>query len=415
MEIEVNELAGVRVCGLRNAFTLIEFVITIAISTIITAALYFSLKTALDTWGVCQGQFLLQQASSRIMEELIEGPPDAYGIRDGLEVIDGTPTQVAVVMPWTDDTHDVYSGITTYTLNKHIKPGTSLPITEALLPESNTYKVVPITMIDKGKSDDYPQVRFNMAVPAGSRLRFTFYPDHKKDADVVTIFRYDAGEQAIFVDDKDGSHEVYKNPFEVKITDFRMRYFDNANTEVGVNGYVSSGDIPVITAIEVAFKTQNENGGSRETVTFVSLRNAPMRSGNLTLREGLKFPMPDPKEVKALFLTNLSGIDNKDSLILEAKPQTGKSWLLKIQFSKLSNTSKPLLESYSLEYPPGNKVFSDRPRTPVDFGLNLLALGPNGLYDYVYNGIQDEIILEGKVNLEVKKMDIGGGAIFVRP
>lgn len=400
---------------MKRGFTLIEFVITIAISTIITAALYFSLKTALDTWAVCQGQLLLQQASSRIMEELVEGPPDEYGIRDGLEVIDGTPAQVTVVMPWTDDTHDVYSGIATYTLNKHIKPGTSLPIAEALLPESEEYRVVPITMIEKGKSDDYPQLRFNMALPAGSRLRFTFYPDYKKDADVITTFRYDSGAQAIFIDDKEGTREVYKNPFGVKITDFRMRYFDNANNEVGVNGYVSSGDIPVITGIEIAFKAQNKNGELRETVTFVSLRNAPMHSGNLTLKEGIKLPIPGSREVKALFLANLSGIDNKDTLILEAKPQSGKSWLLKIQFSKLSNTNKPLLESYSIEYPAGNKVFSERPRTPVDFGLNLLALGPNGLHDYGYSGIQDEIILEGKVNLEVKKMDIGGAAVFVRP
>src|SRR3989338_76888 len=86
-----------------SAFTLIELVITIAISTIIMAALYFSLKTALDTWGICQGELLLQQSSSRIMEELVEGPPDAYGIRDALEVIDGSPTQVSVVMPWTDE------------------------------------------------------------------------------------------------------------------------------------------------------------------------------------------------------------------------------------------------------------------------------------------------------------------------
>lgn len=398
-----------------KGFTLIELVITISISAIITAALYFSLKTALDTWMITQDQLLLQQASSQIMEELVEGLPETCGLRDALEIVDGGSAFIAVVMPYTEDTHDVYSGIAAYTLNKHIKLGTSLPIAEVLLPELKEYKAVPISLIEKGKSEDYPQACLDIPVPAGSRLQFTFHPDYKKDADVITNFRYDAEKQAVFIDDKDGSHEVYKNLFGVKITDFRLRYFDNTNTEVGARGSISSADIPVITGIEVAFKARSKNGNTRETVTFVSLRNAPMHSGNLTLREKAEFPIPDSKEVKALFLGNMSGIDNQDFLILEAKSQTGKSWRLKIQFSKLSNSSKPFIDNYSIEYPAGNKVFSDMPRMPADLGFNLLSLGTNGLYDYDYDGAQDEIIMDGKVTLEVKKMDISGASIFVRP
>jgi len=399
------------------AFTLIELIITIAISTMITAALYFSLKTALESWDISQDQFLLQQASSRIMEELVEGLPGEYGLRDALEVVDGTSTQVVTVMPWTDDTHDVYTGIATYTLNKHIKPGTNLPIAEALLPESKEYKIVPIALIDKGKSEDYPQLKLNMAVPTGSRLRFTFYPDYKKDADVLMTFRYDSEAQEIFIDDKDGSRQVYKNPFGVKITDFKLRYFDNTNTEIGVDGSIpSASDIPLITAIEITFKAQSRNGNTRQTLTFISLRNAPMHSGNLTLKEGARFPIPDSKEVKALFLSNMIGIDNKDSLILEAKPESGGgSWVLKIQFSKVSESSQPLIESYTIEYPAGEKVFSSRPRLSADLGLSLLSLGLNGLYDYGFNDVDGEILLHGKVTMEVKKMDIGGASLFVRP
>lgn len=399
----------------RKGLTLIELVITISISIITMAALYFSLKTALDTWEVTQDQLLLQQASSQIMEELAEGLPETYGLRDALEVIGGSSTFAAVVMPYTDDTHSAYSGITVYTLNKHIKFGTSLPIAEVLLPELKEYKVVPISLIEKGKSEDYPQVRLDMPVPAGSRLRFTFYPDYKKDADVIINFRYDAQKQAVFIDDKDGSHEIYKNFFGIKITDFRLRYFDNTNTEAGVNGAILPADIPGITGLEIAFKARSKNGNIRETVTFVSLRNAPMHSGNLTLREKAAFPIPDSKEIKALFLSNMNGIDNKDFLILEAKSESGKSWRLKIQFSKLSNSSKPLIDNYSIEYSPGNKYYSDTPRMPADLGFNLLLLGPNGLYDYDYDGVEDEIILDGKVILEVKKMDISGASIFVRP
>lgn len=403
-------------CPLSPGFTLIELVIAIAISTLITAALYFSLKTALDSWEFSQGQLLLQQASSRIMEELVEGLPGSDGLRDALEVVDGTAEQAVTVMPWTDDTHDVYTGISTYTLNKHMKPGSSLPIAEAFLPETDQYRVVPVLLVDKGKSEDYPQLRLDMELPAGSRLRFTFYPDYKKDADVLTTFRYDPEAQAIFIDDKDGTRQVYQNPFGIKITDFKLRYFDNTNTEVGTNGSISTSDIPVITGIEVAFKSKSKNGNIRDTVTFVSLRNAPMHTGNLTLIEGSEFPLPNSKEVRALFLTNLSGISNKDALTLEARSSMGrKTWVLKVEFSKTSDFSKPLIEAYTIEYPEGNKVFFERPRLPADLGLNLLSLGPNGLYDYGFNDVANEIIMDGKVNLEVKKMDIGGASIFVRP
>ncbi len=396
-------------------FTIIELVITTAISTMIAGALYFSLKTALDTWVISQDQLLLQQANSRIMEEVVERSPDTYGIRDALEMVDGSPTLVTLVMPWTDDTHDVYSGVSNYTLNKHIKAGASPPIAEALLPQSDEYKVVPIAMIDKGKSEDNPEAHLDMSVPPGSHLRFTFHPDYKRDGDVLTTFRYDEEAGAIFIDDKDGTREIYKNPFGVKINDLRLRYYDNTNTEVGVNGSISNSDIPVITGIEIAYKAKSKNGEKRETVTFVSLRNAPMHSGNLTLREGTRFAIPNSKEVKALFLTNLSGIDHQDFLVLEARPQSGKIWAIKIQFSKLSNLSEPIIDNYVIEYPLGNKVFSDRPRTPANFGLSLLSLGPNGLFDYDYDAVDGEIILDGKVTLEVKKMDIGGASIFVKP
>jgi len=398
-----------------KGFTLIELLISVGVSVMIAAALYLSLKAALDSWQASQGQLLLQQVSSGIMEELAEGLPDTYGLRDALEIVDASPQAISVVMPWTDDTHDVYTGIYTYALNKHIKPGTGLPIAEALLPESKEYKVVPVALIDQGRSDAYPQVQLKIGLPAGSRLRFTFHPDYQKDASVITTFRYDAASMAIFIDDKDGSREISKNIFGVKITDFLIRYFDNTNTEAGKDGSLSHSDLGTITGIEIAFKAESKNRNLRETVSFVSLRNAPMRSGNLTLREGTRIPIPDSKEVKAFFLTNLSGIDNNDTIILEASPQSGKEWRLLVQFSKPPGAGEPLIEHYSIEYPAGNKVYSDRPRTPAALGLNLLSLGPSGLYDYDDDQMHDTVRLDGKVVLEVKKMDIGGASVFVKP
>ena len=381
----------------------------------ITAALYFSLKTALDSWQTTQDQLVGQQVLSQVVAQLTEGLPDTYGLRDALEIIEGFPQHISVVMPWTDDTHDVYTGIFTYTLNKHIKPGTSLPIADVLLPESQHPKVVPIALLDQGHSDDYPEVQIKTTVPAGSHLRFTFHPDQRKDADVLMTFRYDPSQKAIFVDDKEGSRSISDNLFGVKITDFALRYFDNTNTEVGSEGSIDREDILSITGLEIALKAVSRGGHTSEAISFISLRNAHLHSGHLTLKEGTRIPIPNSKEVKALVLTNLTGIENQDTLTLEARPASGKVWRLQLEFAKPAGSPTPLIGIYSIEYPSGNKVHSERLNTTAELGLNLLTLGPNGLYDYNDDDMQDSVILDGKVTLEVAKMDIGGGAIFVRP
>lgn len=396
---------------LRRGFTLIELLIAVTVTLFIVAALYLSLKTAFDSYQVSQDMLFLQKVSTSVMEKIIEGPPDTYGLRDALEIVSASQQHLSVVMPWTDDTHQVYTGVYTYTLNKHIKPGTPLPIAEVLLPDSREYKIAPIAFIDQGESDAYPKVQLKINVPGGSRLRFIFHPDYKKDADVLTTWRYNAAQKALFIEDRGSQDNISANIFDVKISDFLFRYFDNANALARD----SSRGIETITGIEIAFKCESKNGNLREAVSFVSLRNAPMSSGNITLKEGTKISIPDSKKIKALFLTNLSGISNNDELVLEAKPQAGTSWLLAVRFSKAAGSIVPIIESYSIEYPSANKVLSEMPRVPAELGLNLLSLGANGLYDYDDDKMQDRVILEGDVTLEVKKMDIGGAAVFVKP
>ncbi len=401
--------------GLLTAFTLIELLVAISIMIMIGAALYFSLSTAFQSWDVSQDNLILQQVSSRLMEELSEGPPGGYGLRDALEIINGSGDYITVVMPWSDDSNMFYPGVAAYTLNKHIKPGTSVPIAEALLPEQKEYRLIPIALIDIGKSEDYPQAFVKVALPPGTKLRFSFHPDYSADSDTATTYRYDSFEQAVFIEDKDGTRDISKNPFGVRITDFLFRYFDNANTEVGANGSISTAEIPSISGMEIYFTAVSKAGNTRSTRTFISLRNASAHSGNFTLKEGAVISIPNSNDVKAFLLTNLYGIDTGDNLILEAKSNKGDDWLLKVKFSRMSMLSTPVIEQYSIEYPPGNKIYSDNPRTPAEAGLNLLMLGPSGLYDYDYDEVNGEALLGGRVKLEVKRMDIGGASVFVRP
>jgi len=221
----------------NSGFTLIELLIAISISIMIATALYFSLRSAFESWDISQDLLILQQVSSGLMEELSEGLPGGFGLRDALEIINGDAEYLAVIMPWSDNTQSIYAGVYTYALNRHIKPGTSIPISEALLPEQKDYRLIPITMLDKGKSDDYPQVFIKVALPSATKLRFTFHPDYKIDGAIVaTTYRYDSSEQAVFIEDKGGTRNLSKNPFGVKITEFALRYFDSANNEVGAGG-----------------------------------------------------------------------------------------------------------------------------------------------------------------------------------
>ena len=398
-----------------KGFTLIELVIAIAVSSMIAGALYLSLKTAFDSWEIAQDRLILQQVSSNLMEIISEGPPGDYGLRDSLELVDGSNDYVSVVMPWTDDTHAVYTGIYTYSLNKHLLAGTSSPLAEALLPGQSRYRVIPIRLVDPGKTEDYPQVFIREYIPAGTQLRFTFHPNYKQDGDVVTTYRYESGEQAVYVEDFTGRRNISANPFGVKISEFQINYFNNTNTELGHDGSVSNDDIPFVTAVEINFAATSRSRNTRHSKSFISMRNAPWKSGNIILKEGTRFPIPNSENIKALTLTNLWGIDNKQALVLEAKSSTHKSWVLTIIFSKASSLSSPLIDSYTIEYPEGNKVYTDSPHTPVEANLNLLTLGPAGMYDYDNDLFNDVVDLDGDVELEVKRMDITGASLFVKP
>jgi hypothetical protein len=140
-----------------------------------------------------------------------------------------------------------------------------------------------------------------------------------------------------------------------------------------------------------------------------------MRSGYLALREGTRILIPDSKNIHTLLITNISGVSSKDELQIEAVPKAGKVWQLSVKFSRTGG-AKPIIESYTIEYPPGHPVYTEYPRTSIDLGLNLLVLGANGLYDYDDDeDIEDFVILEGDVVLKVEKMDIEGAGLFVRP
>lgn len=398
----------------RYGFTLIELLVAIAISVFIAAAIYWCIATALQTWGYMKDELLLQKVISQVMQHLVEGPPESYGLRQALEVVSAYDDEIEVVFPWTDDTHMVQSGMKIYTLNKQIKPGTAIPIAEARFPEADKYRSISVTLLDWGKKEELNKVQLPLNISPGSLLRFIYHPDAKKNPDVVTRYKWAKEDGQIYLEDINGQQVISKNPFGVKITKFAFRYYDNANSELSEGGDVDEEDLQFIAGIEFFLEVSLKDK-RKELLSFVNLRNSPARGGSISLREGMKMPIPDSKNIKTLFLTNLTGIDNKDVIQLEADPSSGTSWRLTVNFSR-EGLAVPRIESYTIEYPTGHVMLTDKPATSVELGLNLLSLGTNGLYDYDDDeDIEDFVLLQGDAELKITKMDIAGAALFVRP
>jgi len=394
-------------------FTLIEVLISIAIAAVITGALYFSLDTVLESWGYSRDQLALQKVLSEVMDEVVSGTAAVYGLRDSLEIMAAGRAKVEFVPPWTDDSHSVATRNFIYTLNRRLKPGTAVPIGEINMPESEKYWLVPVRLVEL-EDAAMSQVQLGLAAPVGSNLRFTYHPDPRECPDVIKTIWWDSDAQQVYSEDLDGIENISRNPFGVKITNMSMRYYDNANNLISDFEWVDDRDVNMITGIEVYMEAKLGQY-PQSLIGFINLRNSPMRSGYLALREGTRIPIPDSHDIHTFMITNISGVTSGDELHVEAAPRSGKVWRVKVVFSRVGR-SRPKIESYTIEYPPQHVLYTEYPRVSIGVGLNFLMLGANGLYDYDDDeDIDDFVMLENEVIFEVKKMDIEGAGLFVRP
>ena len=399
--------------GLKKGFTLIELLIAVAITAVIAAAVYFSLDTALESWRYTKDQLALQKVLNEVAEKITSGTVESFGMKDSLEILAAGKTQIEFVPPWTDDTHTVREADFVYTLNTRIKPGTTLPIAETKLRHSDEYLFVGVDKIEEGLGGGR-RVRLKELLPQGNPIRFTYHPDAKSNSDTIKNIWWDEEDKEVYSSYKGELEDISKNPFEVKITKMELRYYDNENNLITESEWVDEKDLILITGIELLLDA--ELGQYKKTLLgFAGLRNAPMRSGYLTLSEGVRIKVADSEKIHTLRLMNITGVSSKDILRLRATPDSGTPWSIKIVFENRSG-SEPKIAGYTIEYPPGEKVFTESPGTKIEAGLNLLALGTNGKYDYdLDEDVKNVVILKGEVSLEVERMDIEGAGLFVRP
>ncbi len=381
---------------------------------IIASSVYFAVNSALDSWGYCRDQLSLQKVLTETMDKVISGTAQSYGMKDTLEITAAAKARLEFVPPWVDNTHASAGRDFIYTLNRRLKAGAAVPIGEIKMPETNRWRLVPVQTMALEKTET-TQVKLGLSVPEDSELRFIYHPDWVQEPDAVKKIFWDDKTKEVMMDNGEKIESISKNFFDVEILRVEFKYFTTNNEPVPVSGaWVDQADLQVITGVEVDIEARLGDQ-TQKLVRFVNLRNAAMRTGYLTLRKGMRIPIPDSTKVRALTITNISGVGNNDVLQLEAVPAAGNSWRLTIEFEHIGN-SKPIIKKIDVEYPPERSVFTDYPRSSVDLGVNLMLLGPDALYDYDDDeDTEDVMVMEGDVMLYVNEMTIEGAGLFVRP
>lgn len=416
----------------KNAgLTLIELVVVIAVSAVLTGAIALVLKSGVDTYFYSQSEILLEKALDEALDEVGGSGFEGYGIKDALEVLDISPTSITFVPMWVDDSHDTgEKNENTFILNRPLKAGAALPIAEVAegvskqtyLPKEEAWRHIPITFIapeNDGPLELGAKVILNYQVMPANKLRFIFQPDASSYPDcAVTISwqddkiirRYKADIKTIPAYDVGG----------VTLSNFNLQYFDSTNTEV----IPEKENIPNITAVKVNIVTSLPAGAkrllkaksqiSKEGFTFINLRNSRVNGKGMLIHNGSRIKIPDSKNVRMFSIANISGIKEAGVIELEAMPEKGPAWKAIIELGLDGKT--PLIKKYSIEYPKGNRIYSQTVELATDAPLNFMNLAPAASYGFA--GLKDNkktIKVQGGVELTVTRMDAKGAMLFIRP
>lgn len=396
----------------RAGLTLIELLISIAISTILMAAIYFSLTSALESWDFTRDALALQQVVGGLVKEMMEGARSEPSLRVALDLREASEERVSFIIPWTEQ-QQASGGLETFQLAQYVLPGSGLPEAEVRFAESEDFKPLPVAWEDPDDVTQRQRLKARVNLAPGSAVRFTYHPDPERAPEAVVTYRWDPDTQMVYRDRINGTEPLGKNPYGVVITECRFRYYDPTNAPIAESGDLSETERPRVTAVEVRLTGRL---GSQSLTLFgmAMLRNSPPQSGFYVLRPGLRVPLPDSRSIRILTLTNLVGVTAGDELQLEARPKQGKAWRVMLRFERYGQ-ARPVIAQVTVEYPPGNPIYTERPRVNAEEGLNLLALGPAGLYDYDDDPEQEDLVLlkGDPVLLSVTKMDVGGAALFV--
>ncbi len=403
----------------RRGVTLIELLVAIAIAAILTGVVLFTLRASLDIYNVAQEELALQKEIDTAMDEVTTGGFDNYGIKDALRILEAGEHSIKFVPLWFDESRNAVIQNKPVTLDRPLKAGAALPIVEADVPGEEGYRLVPITFIsgehtDPLKPDD--KIILNEPLPPGSRIKSIYHPDTTYFPSSAMTITWDKESGELKRVYKNASLTIpAKNTPGTALKNMTLRYFDNANTgiPIGSSGKVSENLLVSVTAIKVTLEAATERM-SREKSAFINFRGSRTSGLGIIFREGTRIKIPNSREIRALSLTNLTGVKEDGHIHIEAHPDKGQAWRLHIELGV--EDGHALITTYTVEYPPGQAVYSKAVNMTTDIPLNFLTLDSSGYYDYDFDSEHDVVNVEGNVELVVTKMErVDGGALFIRP
>ena len=375
------------------------------------------LKTSFEIYSVGQSELLFVKALDESLEEITGSGIDNYGIRDALQILSVGPSSITFAPLWVDNTHITTSkhehsklaAISPFRLNRPFKAGAPMPLAEILTP--NGWRSIPVTLVSgKHKNPLSPDdlIFLNYPVTAGRKIRFIYHPDASNFPDTAMTLAWKDNLITRTYKGKTESIPKYKIPG-VKLSDLKFKYFDNTNTKIEPRAELIPNITAVKASLEINFGNQKRNGSN-----FINLRNTRVVGTGLIIQKGTKLKIPDSSHIRVFSISNIIGVKKGDLIELEARPEKGSAWKIKIELDFDQNT--PIIRKYSVEYPSGMPVYSKTVNLSLTLPLNFMNLDTTGRYDYDYDKNTTNVVnVEGDVELVITKMEPNGAALFIRP
>lgn len=454
-----------------RGFTLIELIVALAITAIISSVVILTLKTTLDSYFFSQEQVMVQKFLDDVIEEISGEKFSTYGIKDSLEITDAASDSITFIPLWMDNTHTVrfqpmqvasYELMPqeelyeiSYTLNRPFKAGATFPLAEVVETvvgkDGNLIeKYRPVSTFFIINEDKTLRLNDKLVItdplPAGSKLRFIFHPDATFYPECAVTIKYIDNKISYSYNNKT-TYLPKTNLEKITIEEFKLSYYDNANNEIPLDETtkkIPKDQLSYITAVKIQLKINlsdatrpgsqglpgidtrrrskerssgvvehiKTNDSFKEATSFINIRNA--RAAGIILREGSQINIPDSNNIRILSMGNIVGIKENSLIEIEIKSDQGQSWGVSVLLGFKDN--QKVIKKFSISYPLGTTVLTKEINQSTDLPLNFLTIDPSGRYDYDYDkNSSNAVVLKGKTQLSVKRMDVSGASLFVRP
>lgn len=407
----------------KKGFTLIELIVAISLTSIMAGVVIVIFKTSLDTYQYVHESVIVDKVSTDVLDDIIHGSYQSYGIKDSLEIIRASTDSIVFVPLWVDDQHyfDALQGpAQEFVLKQPFKPGASVPVAEIYVQgdERLHWKAFPINFyFDENRSvmDSRDVVTFFADPPRGKEIRFIYHPD--PDSCNGCMMRIGFKDDNIVRDYKRGEKFIPRHiPKGVRLKDLRFQYYDNTNTEIipKLKGSLLSKDeLSLVSAIRVSLNVSYQ-GFEKTGRSFINLRNLSVANNGIIIREGTKFVIPDSAEIQAFSLLNIINVRDGGVIALEARSSKGQSWRFIAEFGIKDNNQ--VIKRYQVDYPIGHNVLTRNSQHPVSEAFSLLTFDISGKYDYdLESGDESVVQLDGDIELTVTRMDAAGASVLIRP